>query len=132
MSSGSVRPLGFEPKTYGLENRCSIQLSYGRILRQKYKNITKTQTKEHFLSILLNKFLSPARIYLYHRSASRANDVQVSHRNYYFWDKEQYIGKTQKTITPGPLPQIQFESEICYDGIMCIFRYSISAKTSPI
>jgi hypothetical protein len=44
-----VRPLGFEPKTYGLENRCSIQLSYGRILRQKYKNITKTQTKHNIL-----------------------------------------------------------------------------------
>ena len=61
---GSVRPLGFEPKTYGLENRCSIQLSYGRILRQKYKNITKTQTKEHFLSILLNKFSSTSCICL--------------------------------------------------------------------
>ena len=45
----SVRPLGFEPKTYGLENRCSIQLSYGRILRQKYENIPKTQTKENNL-----------------------------------------------------------------------------------
>ena len=44
-----VRPLGFEPKTYGLENRCSIQLSYGRIIRQKYKNIPKTQTKENVL-----------------------------------------------------------------------------------
>ncbi len=45
----SVRPLGFEPKTYGLENRCSIQLSYGRIVRQKYKNITKTQTNDNIL-----------------------------------------------------------------------------------
>ena len=45
----SVRPLGFEPKTYGLENRCSIQLSYGRIIRQKYKNIPKTQTKQNIL-----------------------------------------------------------------------------------
>ena len=44
-----VRPLGFEPKTYGLENRCSIQLSYGRILRQKYENLSKTQTKENNL-----------------------------------------------------------------------------------
>jgi site-specific DNA recombinase len=31
MLSLLVAPLGLEPRTYGLENRCSIQLSYGTI-----------------------------------------------------------------------------------------------------
>ena len=29
--AGNVRPAGLEPATDGLENRCSIRLSYGRI-----------------------------------------------------------------------------------------------------
>jgi hypothetical protein len=28
-----IRPEGFEPPTYGSEDHCSIQLSYGRLLR---------------------------------------------------------------------------------------------------
>ncbi len=33
-----VRPSGFEPETYGLEGRCSIQLSYERIYKTAKKN----------------------------------------------------------------------------------------------
>lgn len=51
-----VVPAGLEPATYGLENRCSIQLSYGTIL-SKY-NLLKWSAK------IKNKIIIPIIIIL--------------------------------------------------------------------
>ena len=43
-----VRPSGFEPETDGLENRCSIQLSYGRLYCFSGANIKKIIVEKTF------------------------------------------------------------------------------------
>ena len=35
-----MRPIGVEPITYGSEDRCSIQLSYGRLPIYYHANVT--------------------------------------------------------------------------------------------
>ena|GEM_PF-5331275 len=45
-----VRPSGIEPETYGLEGRCSIQLSYGRIFTNPKIKIMNFEL-QHFTPI---------------------------------------------------------------------------------
>lgn|GEM_PF-3577707 len=43
-----VRPAGLEPATLGLEGRCSIQLSYERLISSAHLNIQKVVGVERF------------------------------------------------------------------------------------
>ena len=45
-----ARPAGFEPAATGLEGRCSIQLSYGRIqARGRMENFEKNEEKNNYM-----------------------------------------------------------------------------------
>jgi|688.fasta_scaffold00717_7 hypothetical protein len=44
-----VVPAGLEPATYGLENRCSIQLSYGTILSNNILLIWSAKIKNKII-----------------------------------------------------------------------------------
>ena len=38
-TEAKARPAGLEPATYGLEDRCSVQLSYERIIHEPSTNL---------------------------------------------------------------------------------------------
>lgn len=46
-----ARPQGFEPWTYGLEGRCSIQLSYRLILISPFQKALRISTEKRVMGI---------------------------------------------------------------------------------
>ncbi len=53
-----VRPTGFEPVAYGLEVRCSIQLSYGRKQKGLLPKIGRVVHKKVILAVFYGTYIA--------------------------------------------------------------------------
>ena len=66
--------------TYGLENRCSIQLSYGCVIRQKYENRVEGQIFSIFDQTLspLARLKKQLHLILYRKYSSNIKFVMMA------------------------------------------------------